>query len=185
MASRARNRIILLALGVYALDQLTKWAVVRRLPIGAEAEVVPGFLKLVHWGNTGAAWSLFHGNNFALAAVSAVALVLIYLARHHFEVHTRTGQVAIGLICGGIAGNLTDRLVHHHVVDFLRFYLIRRDGEEVGFPAFNVADTAICVGVGLVLLLTWRGEPQEKPGPQEAAAATGTPLQTESERPGG
>ncbi len=161
MARHASLNVLALAAGIYVLDQLTKLAVVRRLPEGAEAEVVPGFLKFVHWGNTGAAWSLFHGNNFTLAAVSAVALVLIYLARHHFEVHTRTGQVAIGLICGGIAGNLTDRLVHHHVVDFLRFYLIRRDGVEVGFPAFNVADTAICVGVGLVLLLTWRGEPAE------------------------
>lgn len=182
MARPARLNIPGLALGVYALDQLTKWAVVRRLPVGAEAEVVPGFLKLVHWGNTGAAWSLFHGNNFILAAVSAVALVLIYLARHHFEVHTRTGQVAIGLICGGIAGNLTDRLVHHHVVDFLRFYLVRRDGAEVGFPAFNVADTAICVGVGLVLLLTWRAEPEKPQSPAAAGAEAAPPA--ESERPG-
>lgn len=169
MAHRGRFNIVVLALAVYALDQLTKQVVLRRLPIGAEWELVPGFLKFVHWGNTGAAWSLFHGNNFILAAVSAVALVLIYLARQHFEVQTRAGQVAVGLICGGIAGNLTDRLLHHHVIDFLRFYVIRRDGEEIGFPAFNVADTAICVGVGLVLLLTWRAEPRPADTPTKEA----------------
>ncbi|MGI8967088.1 MAG: signal peptidase II, partial [Limisphaerales bacterium] len=54
--------------------------------------------------------------------------------------------------------NLIDRLWIHHVVDFLRFYIYRRSGDELGFPAFNVADSAICIGVGLLFFLSWRTE---------------------------
>jgi signal peptidase II len=71
--------------------------------------------------------------------------------------------VAFGCICGGIAGNLIDRLRVGHVIDFLYFYIHRANGDELGFPAFNVADSAICIGVGLIFLLTWRTEPQAKP----------------------
>lgn len=149
----------LIALSLLVLDQLTKWSVVGRLPLGAEMEVLPGFFRLVHWGNTGAAWSLFHGNNHVLALVSLAALVVLFLARRHFESERPAGQVALGLVFGGILGNLVDRLVHGHVVDFLYFHVIRRDGVEVGFPAFNVADTAICTGVGIILLLSWMARP--------------------------
>src|SRR5213075_406039 len=84
------------------------------------------------------------------------ALLLLILSRHHFDVHTVGGQISLGLIFGGIIGNLIDRLRVKHVVDFLYFYVIRRDGTEAGFPAFNVADSAICVGVGLLFILSWR-----------------------------
>ena len=144
-----------IALGLLAFDQLTKWLVIRRLLLGEEIRVLPGFFNLVYWGNTGAAWSLFHGNNHFLATVSALALVVLYLARQHFGGDTVAGQVALGLIFGGITGNLIDRLIHRHVIDFLYFHVIRRDGEIAGFPAFNLADTAICTGVGIVFLLSW------------------------------
>lgn len=154
-----------LALAIFALDQISKWIVVRHLPLGGEIEVLPGFFRWVHWGNTGAAWSLFHDNNHLLAAVSAVALVVLFVARRYFEGETVPGQMALGLILGGIAGNLVDRLVHKHVVDFIYFHLHRRDGAELGFPAFNVADMAICSGVGIVFLLSWRTRPDSDPQP--------------------
>ena len=116
----------------------------------------------MHWGNTGAAWSLFRGNNLALAGVAIVALVVLFFSRHHFGARTVLGQVAFGLIIGGIVGNLIDRLRVGHVVDFLYFYLQQRGGGEIGFPAFNVADSAICTGVGLVFLFTWRSEHKAK-----------------------
>ncbi len=153
------RRLLGLALLVFVLDQSTKWLVASQLSFGMEVQVLPGFFKLVHWGNTGAAWSLFHGNNHILAVVSVVALVLLYLARRHFEGDTLPGQVALGLVSGGILGNLVDRLMHGHVVDFLYFHVVRRDGDLLGFPAFNVADTAICTGVGILFLLSWMPRP--------------------------
>jgi signal peptidase II len=150
------RRIALTAIVILALDQLTKFLVMSRLQTGEEWVVIDGFFRFVHWGNTGAAWSMFHGNNELLAIVSLVAVLVLFLMRRHFEIHTLLGQCALGLMFGGIIGNLIDRLEYKHVVDFLRFYLKPRFGEEVGFPAFNIADSAICVGVGLLFILSWR-----------------------------
>jgi signal peptidase II len=74
------------------------------------------------------------------------------------------------LIFGGIVGNLTDRLMpsRNHVIDFLYFYVITRNGEEAGFPAFNVADTAICTGVGLLFLASWANESRSRPMVQKS-----------------
>jgi signal peptidase II len=156
-------RIAALALSIFFIDQFTKLLVMRFLPYGEEHEILHGFFKLVHWGNTGAAWSLFRGNNAILAGVALLAMIVLYFTRHHFDIHTLGGQISLGLIFGGILGNLTDRLLREHVVDFLFFYVIRRDGSEAGFPAFNVADTAICTGVGLLFLLSWRNETAKAP----------------------
>lgn len=165
VVSKSNRRIAVLALIVFALDQATKWLVLRTLDIGDEKVIIPGFFRFVHWGNTGAAWSLFRGNNGVLALVALMAFVALFLTRHHFNSHTLSGQIAFGLIFGGIAGNLTDRLLpgRHAVVDFLYFYMQRRGGGEIGFPAFNVADTAICTGVGLIFLVTWKNEHAPKP----------------------
>jgi signal peptidase II len=156
------NRLIfVLALTVYILDQFTKWLVLHNLPVGDEKIMLDGFFKFVHWGNTGAAWSLFTGNNAVLAIVGLGALVMLIFTRHHFHAHTLSGQIAFGFIFGGIAGNLTDRLLpgRHAVVDFLYFYLQPRGGgPEIGFPAFNIADSAICTGVALVFLISWKNE---------------------------
>jgi signal peptidase II len=152
------RRIGLLAVLVIGLDQLTKAILVSCLSPNRERVVIPGFFRLVHWGNTGAAWSLFSGNNFLLASLAAIAVVVLFVSRRHFDSHTLLGQLAFGLIFGGIVGNLIDRIHAHHVIDFLYFYLRQRDGSELGFPAFNVADSAICTGVGLIFLLTWRSE---------------------------
>jgi signal peptidase II len=157
---KSNRRIAALALVILALDQFTKWLVLQTLDIGDERIVIPGFFKFVHWGNTGAAWSLFRGNNTVLALIALAALVALYLTRHHFDSHTLPGQIAFGLIFGGIMGNLTDRLLpsRHAVVDFIYFYLQQRGGGEIGFPAFNIADSAICTGVGLIFLITWKNE---------------------------
>jgi signal peptidase II len=163
------RRIAAIGLIVLALDQLTKAIVLQFLGYAQEKVVVEGFFKFVHWGNTGAAWSLFRDNNELLAVIALVALLVLFLTRRHFESDTLLGQVAFGLIFGGIIGNLIDRLRVGHVIDFIYFYMYRRGGGEVGFPAFNIADAAICTGVGLIFLLTWRSE--RRPRPAETPAA--------------
>jgi signal peptidase II len=151
-------RIALVAVCVLTLDQWTKLLIRHSLILGQERILIDGFFKLVHWANTGAAWSMFMGNNRVLAWVALMAMLVLFVSRHYFDAHTKAGQVALGLIFGGILGNLLDRLWFHHVIDFLRFYLQRRGGDEIGFPAFNVADSAICVGVGLIFILSWKTE---------------------------
>ena len=157
------RRIAFIALIIVALDQITKGIVLRLLGYTQEKVVIEGFFKFVHWQNTGAAWSLFRGNNQLLAVVAVLALVVLYLSRHHFDSRTLMGQVAFGLIFGGIVGNLIDRLSRGHVIDFLYFYLQQKGGGEIGFPAFNVADSAICTGVGLIFLVTWKNEREAHP----------------------
>ena len=152
------RRIALIALLVIALDQFTKQIVLRLLSYAKEKVVIEGFFKFVYWGNTGAAWSLFRGNNGLLAGVALLALLVLFLSRHYFDSRTLLSQVAFGLIFGGIVGNLIDRLWAGHVIDFIYFYVEQRSGAEMGFPAFNLADTAICTGVGLIFLITWRSE---------------------------
>jgi signal peptidase II len=156
------RRIALIAVLVVALDQFTKLLVLRFLGYAQEKIIIPGFFKFVHWGNTGAAWSLFRGRNELLAVVAIVALLVLFLSRHHFDSRTGLSQVAFGFIFGGIVGNLIDRLRVGHVIDFIYFFIRPRMGTEVGFPAFNVADSAICTGVGLVFLITWLSDRKAK-----------------------
>jgi signal peptidase II len=157
------RRIALIALLVIVLDQVTKQVVLRFLGYAQEKVVIAGFFKFVHWGNTGAAWSLFRGNNELLAGVAIAALLVLFLSRRHFDSRTLLSQFAFGLIIGGIVGNLIDRLRVGPVIDFIYFFLERADGREIGFPAFNVADSAICTGVGLVFLITWLSDRKAKP----------------------
>ena len=158
MNEAANRRMALIAAIVFAFDQAAKALALHYLGPDQERNVIEGFFKFVLWRNSGAAWSLLYGKNSLLAAVSLAAFFALYYWRRHFHVHTALGQLSLGLIFGGIAGNLFDRIdpYRHHVIDFLRFYMIRHNGEEIGFPAFNVADSAICVGVGLLMLVSWK-----------------------------
>ena len=146
-------RVLLgLAFAIFVVDQLTKAWIAHRLPFGTYGEmggaipVVRGFFYLVHQGNTGAAWSMFTGRSVLLAVLAAGTLVAIYFWRHTLGLRARGTQICFGLLCGGIVGNLTDRLVHGHVIDFIDLHF----GSYV-YPTFNVADSGICVGVVLYL----------------------------------
>lgn len=164
------QRIALVAAVSVLLDFVSKVIVLRTLDFHQEREIIPGFFKFVHWRNTGAAWSFWSGNNEMLAIISLLALLLLFIYREHFDTRNLLGQAALGLIFGGITGNLIDRLYHRNVIDFLRFYINQRGGAEIGFPAFNFADTAICTGVGLLFLLARQADQNRS-------------LQTAAERP--
>jgi signal peptidase II len=145
-----------LALTVFTLDQVTKAWINARMPLGTYGPpggitVIDGFFYLIHVGNTGAAWSLLSGRSTLLATLAVVTLAAIFWWRRTLALRVRTVQVAFGLLVGGIAGNLVDRLLHGHVIDFLDFHF----GSYV-YPTFNVADSGICVGVGLYLLWSLR-----------------------------
>jgi signal peptidase II len=168
MFSLSTRRIAIITALVLVLDQITKRVVKGWLLLGDERIMINGFFKFVHWENTGAAWSMFTGRNYVLAIIGVVALFVLFRSRHHFDAHTVTGQAALGLIFGGILGNLVDRVFAGRVTDFLYFYVQRRGAGEVGFPAFNVADSAICIGVGLIFILSWRSDKAAARPPETA-----------------
>jgi len=147
------------ALPLYALDQATKWWVVRHIVLGhnwpplfpgEHIAVIPGWFHLVYWANTGAAFSILRDNNafFIVLSLATLMGLLIATAKRAFkDAFSRWG---VGLLIAGILGNVTDRFIHRHVVDFLLFDLHVRFAEP--WPAFNVADSCICVAVGLFIL---------------------------------
>ncbi len=149
-----------LILVTFAADQATKWWIVHRMPLGTDyqsayaIEVIGGFFYIIHQGNLGAAWSMFSGYSAVLAVLAAGTLVAIFLWRHALGLQERLAQVAFGLLCGGIAGNLTDRLLHGHVVDFLDLHF-----GSYRYPTFNVADSGICIGVILYIWQSLRSAP--------------------------
>ncbi len=158
---RVYRLLLILAATVFVLDQATKAWISARLPYptygpqSAEIVVIEGFFNLVHVGNTGAAWSLFSGRSGFLALLAVATLVAIFAWRHQLGLRLWTVQISFGLLCGGILGNLVDRLIHGHVVDFLDFHF-----GSYTYPTFNVADSGICVGVIIYLLHSLR-QPEE------------------------
>ena len=155
----AYRRLWLLSLAICGLDQLTKFWIQAHLPFGsygpgARIEIFPDFFYLVHVGNTGAAWSMFTGASLWLALLAVGTLVAIYFWRRPLGLRSPTAQTAFGLLCGGIVGNLVDRAVHGHVIDFLDFHF-----GGYTYPTFNVADSGICVGVFWYVLWSLRQPP--------------------------
>jgi signal peptidase II len=142
----------LVTVATLALDQITKAWISAKLAFptyGAEygaITVIPDFFYLVHVGNTGAAWSILTGKSLLLASLAAGTLVAIFFWRHALGLRDRVAQLCFGLLCGGIAGNLIDRIWHGHVIDFLDLHF-----GSYTYPTFNVADSGICVGVIIYL----------------------------------
>lgn len=146
-----------IAASVFAGDQLAKAWIAANLVFGTYGEnygaipIIRGFFYLVHVGNTGAAWSQFTGRSPLLAALAVATLIAIYFWRHALGLRDTATQVCFGLLCGGIAGNLMDRILHGHVVDFIDLHF----GSYV-YPTFNIADSGICIGIALYVLRTIR-----------------------------
>jgi signal peptidase II len=150
----ARLRVLygVSAMGIVALDQLTKRLVDRALTLHETRAVVPGLLQLTYVRNRGAVFGFFNGADFphqalAFALISLVALGLIVLYSFRLPATRLLPQSALALILGGAVGNLIDRLAHGYVIDFLDVYWRTHH-----WPMFNVADSAISVGVALLIV---------------------------------
>jgi signal peptidase II len=149
---RARTVHFFIALIVVLVDRWTKRLVAARIGLYAHVQVIPRFFRLTHTENTGAAFSLFadspaHWKTGVLIGFSAVAIVIVAgLLWKQSRPLSLTG-IALSLILGGAAGNLWDRVVSGRVVDFLLFYF-----KQYQWPVFNLADSAIVIGAGLLVL---------------------------------
>lgn len=136
-------------LPLYLLDQATKWLIVHTLDFEEERTVIPGFFDLVYWGNTGAAFSMMQGKSMFFIVLATATLLAMAFFAWRGALRDAWSRVAWCLLAAGIAGNLTDRLVHGHVVDFLLFNLHVRFANP--WPAFNVADSCICVAAAMLI----------------------------------
>ncbi len=156
--------ILSLSLPLYALDQLTKHWVLRSISPYDARIVVPDFFSLVNVTNTGAAFGSFKGNNtfFILISIIAFVVVTVLLVRHRRSDPWR--DISLALLLTGILGNLTDRLLYGHVIDFLLFNLHIRYADP--WPAFNVADSCISIAVVLFIIHSFR---KEKPRVEQSA----------------
>lgn len=163
---RARTAHFFLALLVVLLDRWTKWLVAARIAMYTHIQIIPGFFRLTHTENTGAAFSLFadspsHWKTALLIGFSVIAMVIVsVLLWRQSRALTITG-IALSLILGGAVGNLWDRVASGRVVDFLLFYV-----KQHQWPVFNLADSAIVIGAGLLVIdiLFHKSSTDERPG---------------------
>lgn len=136
------------------LDQASKWWIVLYsgftpgfYPPFSGKEIIPGFFNIVYTTNPGAAWGMFSGFGYALVILGIITLILLFVFRKDLELRQKSGQLAFGLITGGIIGNTFDRIVHSHVIDFIDI-----DLQFYRWPTFNIADCGIVIGAGLYII---------------------------------
>jgi signal peptidase II len=153
MASPARRPLdIWLPILIVVVDQITKALVRANLPLHTSVTIVPGFMDFTHVRNTGAAFGFLNNVDFpyksaVISLVAAGALVAVWFYAAGLEHQQRLARIGLVLILGGAAGNLIDRVVEGSVVDFVDVYW-----RSYHFWAFNVADSAITIGVSLMIL---------------------------------
>lgn len=149
-------RFLLIAAPLIVADQVTKWLVVRSIEFGESIEIIPGFFYLTHLYNTGGAFGLFAGSALwvrvlFLLVMSVIAAIIVLVLYRKTPYESRFFAYALCLVFAGAAGNLIDRFRLGKVVDFLEFYISAIDWRLFNpWPPFNVADSAITVGVTIL-----------------------------------
>jgi signal peptidase II len=148
----ARFTHFFLALVIVLLDHWTKRLAATRIALYRHVQVIPGFFRLTHTENSGAAFSLFaehpaHWKTELLIAFSVVAMLIVVILLWKQNRALSLSGIALSLILGGAAGNFWDRVSSGYVVDFLLFYV-----KQYQWPVFNLADSSIVVGAGLLVL---------------------------------
>ncbi|MBO8155312.1 MAG: signal peptidase II [Bacillaceae bacterium] len=143
----------IIALVIIALDQWTKWLIVKNMEIGDRITLIEHFLYITSHRNQGAAWGILQGQMWFFYIVTVIVLgVVIYYLQKYGKEQPVLG-VSLGLILGGAIGNFIDRLFRKEVVDFIDVYIF-----TYNYPIFNVADSALVVGVILIVILTFLDE---------------------------
>lgn len=135
------------AIAIVLLDQLSKLVIVKNLELHSSISVIPNLFNICLVHNYGAAWGMLAGQRWLLVVLPIVVCVVLWKSRKEFANGRLLEKLFLALFLGGMFGNLIDRLFRGYVVDFLDFHW-----GESHFPAFNIADSAICIGVFLYLL---------------------------------
>jgi len=147
--------ILSLSLPLYALDQITKYWILSHVDPESNQAIIPRWFYLVNVTNTGAAFGSFKNNNAFFIALSLIAMVAVLFALLRKQGRPDAWRnLSLALLLAGVMGNLTDRIVHGHVTDFLLINLHIRFANP--WPAFNVADSCICIAVICFIIHTLR-----------------------------
>jgi signal peptidase II len=161
-----RKYHIIIAASVVLLDQMTKWLVAQKIALHDGVDVVPGFFRLTHVQNQGAAFGLFSDSTsewkvamLILFSIAALAVVSALLWKNGNAMNATA--IALSLVFGGALGNLWDRVSSGRVIDFLDIYYGSHH-----WPAFNVADSAIVIGALLLLSEIFLAPQEEKASEQ-------------------
>src|SRR5699024_10970136 len=140
----------LLSLLVIIIDQLTKWLVVTNMELSESIPIIENFLYITSHRNSGAAWGILSGQMTFFYIVTVIVIIgIVYYMQRYAETNRWLG-ISLGLILGGAIGNFIDRLFHQEVVDFIDVYF-----GSYSYPIFNVADSALVIGViimGIIIL---------------------------------
>ena len=150
--------LLIFCFGILLSDQVTKFMVVQKFPLYQRMEVIQGFFNFTHVRNTGGAFGIFGGEKGGIGSILFVVVSLIAVGAIVFffvkiKENEKTLTLSFSLILSGAIGNLIDRLRYGEVVDFLDFHL-----STYHWPAFNIADSAICIGIGLMALQLLKGD---------------------------
>ena len=128
------------------VDQITKFLVVKYMTLGQSISVIDNFLYITSHRNEGAAWGILQGKMIFFYVVTLVVIGLVILWIRKLDIKKeKLLVIALSLILGGALGNFIDRVMYQHVVDFINTYIFGYD-----FPIFNIADSALCIGVFLM-----------------------------------
>lgn len=158
----------LLAAIIIVIDQITKWMIVRHLEIGQSIPVIGEFFQITSHRNRGAAFGILQDQRWFFVMITiAIIIGLIWYMRKMWKERNYLFTLALSLVLGGAVGNFIDRLLTGEVVDFLKFrFQFQWFGSSIDYtyPIFNVADSAIVIGVALIFLdtiLSWNKERKE------------------------
>lgn len=156
----------LLAFVIIAIDQWTKWLIVRYMELGESIPIIENVLYITSHRNRGAAWGMLQGQFWLFYLITIVVVVGIVVYIQRLQPTQRLFGIALGLMLGGALGNFIDRVFRKEVVDFVHTYIF-----NYSFPIFNVADAALTIGVALMFIYTWIEEKQRK-GMSDGANST-------------
>lgn len=139
----------LIALAVILIDQVTKWMIVKEMYYGQSITVIENFLYITSHRNRGAAWGILQGQMWFFYLITVVVVVGLTIYIQKLKKQDKWFGIALALMLGGAIGNFIDRVVRKEVVDFVNTYIFTYD-----FPIFNVADSALVVGVIIMFIMT-------------------------------
>ncbi|MDT0147044.1 MULTISPECIES: signal peptidase II [Priestia] len=139
----------LIALAVILIDQVTKWMIVKEMYYGQSITIIENFLYITSHRNRGAAWGILQGQMWFFYLITVVVVVGLIIYIQKLKKQDKWFGIALALMLGGAIGNFIDRVVRKEVVDFVNTYIFTYD-----FPIFNVADSALVVGVIIMFIMT-------------------------------